>query len=182
MLNTLLLLYWEYFKIGLFAIGGGLATLPFLFRLSDIHPEWISYSDISNMIAVSESTPGAIGVNMATYCGTEVAGIIGGITTTLGLITPSIIIILIIARILDRFKENRLIQWAFYGLRATVIALIAYAGLRVFSISLFSGTHLRIKETILFVLLLTLSLRFKKIHPIIWIGIAAVAGIVFALG
>jgi chromate transporter len=178
---TFLILYAEFFKIGLFAIGGGMATLPFLFRLSDVHPDWISYGDISTMVAVSESTPGPIGINMATYCGTKVSGILGGVTATLGLVTPSIIIILIIAHVLDRFKDNVWVRRSFYGLRAAVIALIAYAGVQVYKIALFNGNRLRVKEAILFCVLLPLMLRFKKVHPVIWIVIAAAVGILFSL-
>ncbi len=174
-------LYYEFFKIGLFAIGGGLATLPFLFHLSDSHPAWLSYTDISNMIAISESTPGPMGINMATFAGNNTFGVMGGIVATLGLVSPSIIIILIIAKILEKFKNNRFVAYAFYGLRATVIALIAYAGLQVYQIALFNGTSIRIKETVVFAILLACMLKFKKVHPIIWIAIAGIVGILLSL-
>ena len=101
---TLIILYFEFFKVGLFAIGGGLATLPFLYDLADKYP-WITDTMIGDMIAISESTPGAMGINMATYVGFQNCGVIGGITTTLGLISPSIIVIIIIANALTKFKE-----------------------------------------------------------------------------
>ena len=120
-------LFYEFFKIGLFALGGGLATLPFLYNLAAKYP-WFDASMLPNMIAVSESTPGPIGVNMATYAGYSAAGISGGIVATLGLVTPSIIIIMIIAGFLNKFQENLYVKSAFYGLRPAVTALIAIAG------------------------------------------------------
>lgn len=174
---TLLLLFYEFFKIGLFAIGGGLATLPFLFDLADKHPEWLSYGDISNMIAISESTPGPLGINMATYAGNNVFGIVGGIVATIGLIAPSIIIILIIAKMLERFKDSKYVKYAFYGLRATVIALIFYAGLQVFSIALIGEGGIRVFETVMFACLLALMLKFPKVHPVLWIALSAIVGI-----
>jgi len=179
---TYLLLFFEYFKIGLFAVGGGLATLPFLFNLSDKYPSWITYTDISTMLAVSESTPGAIGVNMATFCGAKVASYLGSICATLGLVAPSIIIILIVARILEKFKDNKWVKWAFYGLRAAVIALIAYAGLQVYKITLFDlNYHILIKPTIMFCIILIGMLKFKKISPAVWIVLSAILGIVLQL-
>ncbi|MBQ1999797.1 MAG: chromate transporter, partial [Spirochaetales bacterium] len=105
-MKLLLLLYLEFFKVGLFSIGGGLATIPFLQELS-IKYGWFDQKLFTDMIAISESTPGPIGVNMATYVGYHTAGIPGGIISTLGLISPSIIIILLIACLLTQFKENR---------------------------------------------------------------------------
>lgn len=181
-MTTLLLLYFEYLKIGLFALGGGLATLPFLFNLADKYPAWITYEDISTMLAISESTPGAIGVNMATFCGSKVASFPGAMVATLGLITPSIIIILIVARVLSLFKDNKWVQMAFYGLRATVIALIAYAGLQVYRITLFDADfNFLLKPVALFIVLLFCMLRFKKVNPVIWLAVAAVFGIVLNL-
>ncbi len=187
---TMLLLFYEFFKVGLFAIGGGLATLPFLVNLSETHPEWITMQDISTMIAVSESTPGPMGINMATYIGNKVGqavsgsplgGILGGVIATVGEITPSIIIIMLIAGILDRFKENRYVKWAFYGLRAIVIALIAYAAWGVYKVALFSGSTARIPEIVIFAVFIFLMLRFKKISPTLWILIAAILGIVLKM-
>ena len=105
----LLQLFFEFFKVGLFSIGGGLATLPFLYDISNTLG-WFTHGDIANMIAIAESTPGAIGINMSTYAGYQVDGILGGIVATIGLITPSVIIILVIARLLKKFKENKLVQ------------------------------------------------------------------------
>lgn len=176
-----LLLTYEFFKIGLFSIGGGLATLPFIFRLSDMYPSWVTYSEISTMLAVSESTPGPIGINMSTYCGVRVAGPLGGICSTIGLVLPSLIIVLIIARFLAKFKENKWVKFAFYGLRATVIALISYAGYQVYRIVLFNDSTIQLTEIVLLAVLLFCMSRWKKVHPIAWIGIAALAGIILKL-
>ena len=123
---TYLRLFYEFFKTGLFAIGGGMATLPFL---KDIGAStgWYTYSDLLNMLAVSESTPGPIGINMATYVGFTVAGVPGAIVSTLGEVTPSIIIILIIAALLKNFRDNRYVNMAFYGLRPASSGLIGGA-------------------------------------------------------
>ena len=109
---TCLLLFYEFFKTGLFAVGGGLATLPFLYD-----PEWFTMSQLADMLAVSESTPGPLGVNMATYVGYLTAGIPGAVAATMGLVAPSVIVILIVAAFLKRFRESRLVNNVFYGLR-----------------------------------------------------------------
>ena len=104
-MNALLRLMFEFFKTGLFSVGGGLATLPFLYEMSD-KTGWFTHADIADMIAISESTPGAIGINMSTYAGYKTAGIPGGILASLSLAAPSVIIILIIARFLKKFRDN----------------------------------------------------------------------------
>ena len=109
-------LFWEFFKAGLFAIGGGMATVPFLQEMGDA-TGWFTSAELADMIAISESTPGPIGVNMATYVGNVTAGIPGGIIATLGLVTPSVIIILIVATVLKKFRDNKYVNSAFYGLR-----------------------------------------------------------------
>lgn len=170
-------LFWEFFKIGLFSLGGGLATLPFLYNLAVTHPHWIAAHDIADMLAISESTPGPIGINMATYAGFQALGPLGGFVATMGLVCPSILIILIIARFLGQFDQNKYVKHAFYGLRAAVVGLITFAGLKLFSVTMLDGSHLRLAESILFVVMLVLILFFKKIHPLFWI----IAGAVIAL-
>ena len=137
-------LFYEFFKTGLFSIGGGMATIPFLYKISDA-TGWFTYDDLANMIAVSESTPGPIGVNMATYVG-YITGMqkggplyatLGAVTATLGLITPSIIVILIIAMFLKSFRDNKYVNNAFYGLRPASMGLVAAAGLSVVINNLF---------------------------------------------
>ena len=131
-------LYWEFFQTGLFAVGGGMATIPFLYNLSD-KTGWFSYNDLANMIAVGESTPGPIGVNMATYVGYItgmqqggiLSALLGAVIATLGLITPSVIVILIVAAILKSFRNNKYVNSAFYGLRPASTGLITAAGCSV---------------------------------------------------
>lgn len=173
-------LFLEFFKIGLFAIGGGLATIPFLYNLSN-KTEWFLTSDISNMLAISESTPGPLGVNMATYTGFLTNGIWGGIIATLGLITPSIIIIIIISKFLNKFAENKTIKKIFYGLRAGVIALILVAGLNILKETiLLPNLSIKPLEAILFIILLTL-LQKTKLHPIYFILISGIIGGILSL-
>ena len=119
-------LFWEFFKTGLFAVGGGMATVPFLFDIS-ARTQWFTSAELANMIAISESTPGPIGINMATYVGYETAGIIGGLIATLGLVTPSIIIIVIVASVLSHLNENPLVKSLFKYLRPAVIGLLMFA-------------------------------------------------------
>jgi chromate transporter len=181
----LFILFGEFFKIGLFSVGGGLATLPFLYQLADRY-DWLSYETIADMIAISESTPGAIGVNMATYAGFQAAGITGAVIATLGLVAPSIIVILLVARILTAFKESPLVAAVFRGLRPAATGLIAAAGLGVIRLSLYNGTaplwygRIRWRELGLFALLFLLIWRFKK-HPVWYILAAGIAGILWGL-
>ena len=188
----LLRLFWEFFKTGLFAVGGGMATLPFLYDMS-ARTGWFTQARLADMIAVSESTPGPIGVNMATYVGFETAGIPGAVVATLGLICPSIIIILLIARVLKQFRESKTVDAIFYGLRPCSIALIAAAGLMVARVTFLNqdalaagfnpAALLRWKELLLAAVLLVLT-RFvkplKKLHPVVVIALSAAVGILFA--
>ena len=185
-------LFWEFFKTGLFAVGGGMATLPFLYSMSDT-TGWFTHAQLADMIAVSESTPGPIGVNMATYVGFTAAGIPGAVIATLGLITPSIIIILIIARVLAAFRQNKYVDAAFYGLRPCSVGLIAAAGLLVVKIALFdfdlfkeSGVLMDLfnwKAILLAAVLIVLT-RYvkplKKLHPVFFILGSAAIGALFS--
>lgn len=183
----LLRLFFEFFKTGLFAVGGGLATLPFLSDMAD-STGWFTQAQLADMIAVSESTPGPIGVNMATYVGFTTAGVPGAATATLGLITPSVIIILVIAAFLKNFRSNRWVRAVFYGLRPASGGLIAAAGLSVCGIALLnpgaglSLSMFNLPAIALAVVLLVLT-RFvkptKNLHPIVFILFSAVVGIVF---
>ncbi len=190
----LLSLFWEFFKTGLFSIGGGLATLPFLYDMAE-RTAWFSSADVTNMLAVSESTPGAIGINMATFAGYTTAGVPGAVLATLGLVTPSIIIILLIAMFLRSFQKNRYVESALYGLRGGSIGLITAAGCTVFIIfmlntALFHETGrlldlVRWREGILFLLILVLTnfvRQTKKFHPVVFIAFSAAVGIVFHFG
>ena len=187
-------LFWEYFKAGLFAVGGGMATIPFLYEISD-RTGWFTHRDLANMLAVSESTPGPIGVNMATYVG-YVTGmkeggvanaILGSVTASIGLVMPSLIVILIVAAMLKRFKNSPLVQKTFYGLRPASTGLIAAAGLSVAISNLFdtAASSVNWKGCILAVVLWVLTNKVsktKKLHPIVFIGFSALVGIVFSMG
>lgn len=182
-------LFCEFFKTGLFAVGGGLATLPFLYDLS-ARTGWFSTQDIADLIAISESTPGPLGVNMATYVGYKTVGIIGGIVTTLGLIAPSVIVIILISKILSKFKESAIVQRIFYGLRPASTALIVAAGLGVAKIALlrldlYKQTNSPLdlfnwKCILLGVLVYATFKKYKK-HPIVYIAASAAAGILLQL-
>lgn len=126
----LLRLFYEFFKTGLFSVGGGMATIPFLQHMGET-TGWFTNQDLTTMIAVSESTPGPLGVNMATYVGYQTAGVPGALVATLGVITPGAILILIIAGFLQKFRSNRSVEAVFAGLRPASTALIAAAGLSV---------------------------------------------------
>ncbi|MDC7249909.1 MAG: chromate transporter [Sphaerochaetaceae bacterium] len=181
MLSNLFLLFIEFFKIGLFTIGGGLATIPFLNELAINRPTWITQVDISNMIAISQSTPGPLGVNMATFTGYKVAGILGGVIASLGLAMPAFIIILIISKYLSGFNKKWYVKDSLYGLRSVVLALIIYAVSKIFLISLFNDDFsIKYTEVIIF-LIIILIYRKLKIHPLFYIGAGAIIGIVLKL-
>ena len=184
-------LFWEFFKTGLFSVGGGMATLPFLYKMAETRG-WFTAEQLADMVAVSESTPGPIGVNMATYVGFLTAGIPGSLIATVGLVTPSVIVILLIARVLEKFRANKTVDAAFYGLRPCSIGLIAAAGLLVVKIALFhfdvysqtgNVTDLfNIKALILAAVLLAFTHAVKpvkKLHPVFFIAASAAAGILF---
>ena len=182
---TILRLWWEFFKIGLFSVGGGMATLPFLYDISD-RTGWFTYDMIADMLAVSESTPGPIGINTATFAGYNAAGIPGAIIATLSLVFPSYIIILAISRALQKFRDNKYVNDAFFGLRPAATGLIAAACYSVMAIALSGGTLfgcIDLRRLIFFALLLALTniKRLKGLHPVIFIAIAAAAGIAFRL-
>lgn len=189
-------LFWEFFKTGLFAIGGGMATVPFLQDISS-KTGWYTAGQLADMIAVSESTPGPLGVNMATYVGYTVGsgvmgvggGLLGAVTATIGLVCPSVICILIIAYFLDKFRTSKLVDNTLYGLRPASVALISAAGIEILIFALFkmssifdlSSFVLDVKGIILFVLVL-IGTRYvpklKKLHPVVFIAAAAVYGVV----
>ena len=198
-------LFYEFFKTGLFAVGGGMATIPFLYNMADA-TGWFTRIDVDNMIAVGESTPGPIGVNMATYVGYLTGmsegglpfALLGAVVATLGLITPSIIVILIIASFLKSFRNNRYVESAFYGLRPASTGLIAAAGLSVAMANLFYMESAAISKwsdifnpalvnwkawalaAVLWVLTNKVK-QTKKLHPIMFILAAAVVGVVWGM-
>lgn len=184
-------LFFQFFKTGLFAVGGGMATLPFLYDMSE-KTKWFTSEQLADMIAVSESTPGPIGVNMSTYVGFTTAGIGGSIIATIGLITPSIIIIIIISYFLKYFRENKYIDSVFYVLRPVSTGLILAACVTVVKITLIeidifksSGKILDLfnwKGVILAIIIYILSnnvKQTKKFHPVFFIAGSAIIGILF---
>ena len=155
-------LFWEFFKTGLFAIGGGMATLPFLYDMAD-KTGWFTRAQLADMIAVSESTPGPIGVNMATYVGFLTGGVPGAVTATVGLIAPSVIVILIVAAFLQAFRDSKYVAGAFYGLRPASTALITAAGLVVVRETFWlTGGVLFWQGTVLAAVLLVLTRWVKR--------------------
>lgn len=205
----LLRLFYEYFKVGLFAVGGGMATIPFLEALGN-KTGWFTHTELLNMIAVSESTPGPMGVNMASYVGYHMMGVPGSIVATLGLVAPSIIVILIVAQFLKRFRENRYVQAVMYGLRAASAGLVAAAGLSVAQATLLQTQTAAVpvtiggaqlfslqipqavaglaqlfywKEILLAAILLFLTnwKPLRKLHPVLFLAVCAVIGVVFHL-
>lgn len=196
-------LFFEFFKVGLFSVGGGLATIPFLQDLG-ARTGWFTAADLADMIAVSESTPGPMGVNMSTYVGYtigmsqgglgSVGGPLGAVVGVLGLVAPSIIVILIIAGFLKKFRDSAVVNAVFSGLRPASTALIAAAGWSVAVIALFRSVNLLTTDgiavpapywpAVLIAVAVFVCMRvpaLKKLHPILYIAAAAVVGIVFQL-
>lgn len=178
-------LFWEFLKVGLFTVGGGLASLPFLYNISD-KTGWFSHAQLADMIAISESTPGPIGINMATYVGFTSAGVLGSVLATLGFIIPSIIIVSIVSRFLKKFSENKFVKGAFYGLRAVSVALICSALVSVIKISLINITLFQETGAILdlisipgIILAVICWFVLKKWnpHPVVILVGSAIAGI-----
>ena len=187
----LLQLFWEFFKTGLFAVGGGMATIPFLSEMAE-RTGWFTRGMLADMIAVAESTPGPIGVNTATYVGYTTGGVPGGVVATLGLVTPSFIIILIVAAFLKAFRSNRYVERVFYGIRPASVGMIAAAFVAVMRLCMLDtdsyAASKRLsdlfnwKGLLLFAVIWVLSgfvKRTKKLHPVVFIAASAAVGIVF---
>lgn len=179
-------LFWEFFKIGLFAVGGGPATLPFLMDLAEKKP-WYSMAQLTDMIAISESTPGPLGLNMATYAGYHALGLWGGIVSSLGLVFPSVVIIILIAKFLENFNENPYVKAAFKGIRPAVTALIGAAVFSLCRVSLFveaEGVVTPALGSMIVAVVMFGALQIKRLgrfHPALWFLAGAVAGIVFQM-
>jgi len=185
-MKVFLELFIEFFQIGLFAIGGGPATIPFLMDIPKRH-DWYEVSDVANMLAVSESTPGPIGVNMATYAGYNAAGIPGGIVATLSLVLPSVIVIILVAKLLTNFSDNPYVKAVFGTVRPAVTGLIATAVWGIFRTSLFLGNDGSfvfpiplVIVCICYAVLMNLK-KLKSLHPAFWLLCGAIMGIVFGL-
>lgn len=195
-------LFFEFFKIGLFSVGGGLATIPFLQDLG-ARTGWFTAGDLADMIAVSESTPGPMGVNMSTYvgftCGMRegglgpTGGILGAVVGVLGLVAPSVIVILLVSMFLKKFRDSKIVDGVFQGLRPASTALIAAAGISVAVIALIReipspatsmNTYVPYWPAIAIALAVFVCMRLPKLktlHPILYIALAAVVGVVLGL-
>ncbi len=187
----ILKLFYEFFLIGLFTFGGGMATIPYLKDLAE-RTNWFKVSFITDMIAISESTPGPIGINMATFVGYKVAGVLGGLVASVSEIIPSIILVALVSKFFNKFNNNENINNGFYGIRPAVTALIASAGLEVLYISTVKSNIFLIDninslieyvdffEIIMFFVILYLILKYKK-HPVFYIVLSGLVGIIFKL-
>ena len=169
---TYFILALEFFKIGLFAVGGGLVTVPFLYDLTEQY-DWFTAKELTDMIAVSQSTPGPVGINMATYAGYEAAGVWGSLLATLSLVTPSVIVVYLISKILTKWKDNPNVLRVLGGIRPAVLALILFAGWDIAKESIVNY------QTAGLLALLVVAMRFYKKSAIFYIIISAVAGLIF---
>jgi chromate transporter len=179
-------LFIEFFKIGLFAVGGGLATIPFLMELPEKY-DWYTLSDMASMIAISESTPGPVGVNMATYAGYNATGILGGIVATLSLVLPSLIVITIISKLLANFNQNPYVKAAFWSIRPAVAGLIGSAVIGIIQTSIFTSPAGEWIFPVIPVIICAVFFgimnvkKFKKLHPVVWLIAGACIGIILKL-
>ena len=167
-------LIFEYFKTGLFSFGGGYATLPFLYHIADTY-NWYTPKQLSDMIAVASITPGPVGVNVATYSGFTTQGISGALIATTALILPSFIIVMAVAKLLNKFRGNKHVQSAIYALKPAGCGLLAAV-----AINLFRENVTHIWAYIFFILLLLMSIKVKK-DPLVYLGLSALAGLVLSV-
>lgn len=177
-------LFWTFFKIGAFTFGGGYAMLP-LVQEAVLSHKWLSASELVNFLAVSESTPGPFAINISTYVGAEMGGIFGAFCATLGVVLPSFVIILFVAKCYEKFRKSHVVMGCMSGLKPAVIGLISSAvistGKTVFFPTGFSAgiilTPAFFASAGIFALALVLAL--KKAHPILIILLSALFGIAF---
>ena len=179
-------LFLSMLKVGLFTFGGGYAMISILENEFVSKKQWIDHDEFIDLVAIAESTPGPIGVNVATYAGFKTAGILGGIAATLSLVLPSLIVILIIAGFLDKFRSNKIVDSVFVGLRPAVVGLISVSVMTLFETTFVNKLatvwyqFIDVKKAVLFAIITFLVFRFKK-HPILYIALGAVAGICLSL-
>lgn len=183
-------LFIEFAKIGLFTIGGGMASVPLLQDLG-VRTGWFTETELLHMIAISESTPGPLGINMGTYVGYTTAGVTGAVIATLGIVLPTMVLVLIIAGFLQSFSDSKYVKGAMYGLRPASAGLIASAGVSVAMLSFINkaalsahewGSVVEPKALALAAVIFVLTNYVKKtkgLHPVVFIAGAAVVGIVF---
>jgi len=185
---TYIYLILEFFKTGLLAIGGGLATIPFLREIAE-KQGWFTEGELVDMLAISESTPGPFGVNMATFAGFNTAGIPGGIIATLALVLPSVIIILLVARFMSRYGESVVAAGVFWAVRPAATGLIAGALFFMLMLTLQTETGFTPETVIIYAFLTTAcfaaeyipKLKRIKLHPVVFIAVGAVCGIALNL-
>lgn len=180
-------LFLEFAKIGLFNFGGGMAALPFLQDLS-VRTGWYTLEEMANFIAISESTPGPMAINMATYVGYSTAGFLGSVMASVGIIFPALFVTSLVAKFLVQFRENKNVNRAFYGLRPCVLALIARAFVSLIQVTMFTKgrtistltQHINFMAVLIFavIFILVRMPKFKKLHPVIFLAISAVMGII----
>lgn len=175
-------LFWTFLKIGAFTFGGGYAMLPLIQSEIAAH-DWLEMSELVDFIAVSESTPGPFAVNISTYVGAEVGGVFGSVCATLGVVLPSFVIILIVARCFEAFRKNTIVSGLMTGLKPAVIGMIGSAVLSVgktvffptgMTLSVFSDASFYV-SAVIFVIMAVLA--FRKVHPIVIIGLSATLGL-----
>lgn len=174
-MELLIRLYLAFLKIGTFSFGGGYAMLPFIQKEIVEKNNWISMSEFTDIIGISQMTPGPVAINSATFVGYKVSGVLGSVIATLGVITTSFILVTVINKLLDKFKESKVIKAALLGMRPILIALIIYA-----FFDLAKEAYIDIKSIII-TLIIGVILLSKKVHPILVIVIAAVLGVALCL-
>ena len=172
-MELIIKLFFAFLKIGTFSFGGGYAMLPFIQKEIVEGNGWISMSEFTDIIGISQMTPGPVAINSATFVGFKVSGILGSIFATIGVVTTSFILVTIINKLLDKFKESKVIKAALLGMRPVLIALIIYA-----FIDLAKEAYVDFKSVII-TLIIGVILLSEKVHPILVIVIAAVLGLVF---
>lgn len=166
-------LFIEFFKIGIFSFGGGYATLPFLYHIAEKY-EWYTSSDLTQMLAISSITPGPVGINVATFAGFVTAGIVGSLIATTAVALPSFLIVTAVSKIINKYRENKYIQGALRGIKASGCALLSYVGIKL----LFTS-KLELIGSIILVGLILFSLKQKR-GAIFYLSITALLG--FILG
>ena len=186
-MTDFVLLLLEFLKTGLFAVGGGLATIPFLQSMAENHPHWFTSTELANMIAVAESTPGPVGINMATFAGYRSAGIPGAVCATLAIVFPSYVIIGIISKMLKKFSSSKYVVGSFSGIRPAVPGLICAAVIPLLRASVLDASAanllqaVRVDALLVFAGVFAAFSVFKKAHPLVFIAAAAVVGVLLEM-
>ena len=184
----LLKLFWSFFQIGLFSIGGGMAAIPLIQnQVVDVN-HWLTLTEFTDLITIAEMTPGPIAINSATFVGIRIAGIPGAIIATVGCVFPSFIIVSLLAWIYFKFKELTVVQGVLSGLRPAIVALIASAGLSIFMLSVWGESYFSMNPqsiNLVSVLLFTVALfilRKWKPNPIyVMIGSGIIGGAIYLM-